>query len=99
MASHVVGLRMRAMIDAYNSGRDKEAADLHLEMLPLFKNLFITSNPVPVKTALKYAGITPGTSATSLSVCNGRRGCHYQPNTAELEFGLVRREGSNPNIG
>ena len=60
VASHVVGLRMRAMIDAYNSGRDKEAADLHLEMLPLFKNLFITSNPVPVKTALSMLGLPAG---------------------------------------
>lgn len=60
VASHIVGPRMRQMIDEYNNGKTKEAADLHLELLPLFKALFITSNPVPVKKALSMLGLPAG---------------------------------------
>lgn len=60
VASHIVGLRMREMIDAYNNGQTKSAADIHLELLPLFKALFITTNPVPVKKALSMMGLPAG---------------------------------------
>ena len=29
---------------------------MHLKMLPIFKDLFIDPNPVPVKTALAWRG-------------------------------------------
>ena len=64
VASHIVGKRMKAMIDAYASGRPAEAAKLHLELLPVFKGLFFcphrVPNPVPVKYALKAAGMDVG---------------------------------------
>lgn len=60
VASHVVGRKMREMIDSYLAGRVDEAAQIHLSLLPIFKDLFITSNPIPVKAALKLAGYDPG---------------------------------------
>ncbi len=30
-----------------------EARELHFKLLPLFNNLFIETNPIPVKTALR----------------------------------------------
>lgn len=60
VASHLVGNRIREMIDAYNNGQTKSAADIHLDLLPLFKVLFITSNPVPVKIALSMMGLPAG---------------------------------------
>jgi len=60
VAAHVVGLKMKAMIDAYLAGDYEKAANLHLKLLDIFNNLFITSNPVPVKAALNMMGMKVG---------------------------------------
>jgi 4-hydroxy-tetrahydrodipicolinate synthase len=56
VASHLVGDRLQQMIQAYESGQTRLATDLHLALLPLFKALFLTANPVPVKLALSLQG-------------------------------------------
>lgn len=56
VASHLVGTRIKAMIDAFESGSVQEALQIHLELYPLFKSMFITTNPIPVKTALAMLG-------------------------------------------
>lgn len=66
VASHVVGDQMQEMIKAYLSGDVKKAAALHLELFPVFKGLFITSNPVPVKAALNLKGIKVGSTRLPL---------------------------------
>ena len=60
VAAHVVGKPIRAMVDAYAAGKVEEAAALHKKLYPIFKSLFITSNPVPVKDALSQVGIGNG---------------------------------------
>lgn len=60
VASHVVGPRIRDMINAYTSGNTTLAAEIHMELFPVFKGLFITSNPVPVKTAMNLLGWQTG---------------------------------------
>ncbi|OGC07886.1 hypothetical protein A3F86_03080 [candidate division WOR-1 bacterium RIFCSPLOWO2_12_FULL_45_9] len=44
------------MVAAYHAGDVKKAAAIHLKLLPLFKVLFITANPAPVKYALELIG-------------------------------------------
>jgi 4-hydroxy-tetrahydrodipicolinate synthase len=56
VASHLVGRRIRAMIDAQLSGRNAEALGQHEQLLPLFRALFATTNPIPVKAALEASG-------------------------------------------
>ena len=56
VASHLVGLKIKEMIDQYLLGNVSVAARLHQELYPLIKALFITTNPVPVKTALNILG-------------------------------------------
>jgi 4-hydroxy-tetrahydrodipicolinate synthase len=56
VASHLVGDQLQAMIRAYESGQVKVATELHLKLLPLFKALFVTTNPSPVKAALALQG-------------------------------------------
>ncbi len=56
VASHVVGDALQEMVNAFLSGQVQEATRLHLKLLPLFKALFITSNPIPVKAALELLG-------------------------------------------
>ena len=45
-----------ALVRACESGDLKSAEKLHRKLLPLFKDLFIEPNPVPVKTALGWRG-------------------------------------------
>lgn len=60
VVGHLVGLRIREMINAYTSGNTKLATQIHLELFPIFKGMFITSNPVPVKAALNMRGMEVG---------------------------------------
>ncbi len=60
VASHVAGLLIKEMVDSYFSGRVDRAKELHLKLFPLFKVLFITTNPVPVKAAVNMIGIESG---------------------------------------
>lgn len=56
VASHLVGRRIKDMIEAFVQGKVATAAQINAELLPLTKALFITTNPVPVKLALKMVG-------------------------------------------
>jgi len=60
VASHVAGPQIRRMIDAFVEGRVDEAQAINCKLMPLFKALFITSNPIPVKAALKLCGFPVG---------------------------------------
>lgn len=61
VASHVAGPQMREMIDALIAGDHTTALSLHLKLLPLFKALFMTSNPIMVKDALAQCAFPVGT--------------------------------------
>ena len=60
VAGHLVGKEIKAMIDAFNEGNNKEATRLHYHLLPYFKNLFITANPIPVKYCMNRIGFECG---------------------------------------
>src|SRR5439155_2232990 len=56
VASNLFPAEIRALVHAYQSGDVKLAENLHRKLFPLFKDLFIEPNPVPVKTALGWRG-------------------------------------------
>ncbi len=56
VASHLVGKEIAEMVNAYQAGDVARAKEMHLKLLPLFKVLFITANPTPVKAALAMVG-------------------------------------------
>ena len=56
VAAHLVGRRMKEMIEAFASGKVETAEQINRELSPLFKALFITTNPIPVKAALNILG-------------------------------------------
>lgn len=60
VAAHVVGEKMQAMVQAYIQGDTARAAAIHRELFPVFKALFITTNPVPVKAALNMMNLPAG---------------------------------------
>ena len=45
------------MVDALVRGQIRKASQLHAEFYPLYKDLFIETNPVPVKAALAMMGL------------------------------------------
>lgn len=61
VASHLVGDHIQQMIQAFESGQVRTATQIHLQLTPLFKALFITTNPIPVKAALNIKGWQVGT--------------------------------------
>jgi 4-hydroxy-tetrahydrodipicolinate synthase len=56
VASNLFPAEVCALARACESGDLKSAEKLHRKLLPLFKDLFIEPNPVPVKTALGWRG-------------------------------------------
>lgn len=56
VASHLVGKQMQEMIEAYLKGNTRAAQEMHLTLYPLLKVLFCTTNPIPIKAALKLQG-------------------------------------------
>ena len=54
VASNLFPAEVVHLVQAFRAGDTKSALDMHLKMLPIFKDLFIEPNPVPVKTALAW---------------------------------------------
>ncbi|WP_232697094.1 4-hydroxy-tetrahydrodipicolinate synthase [Brevibacillus daliensis] len=60
VASHVVGLEMKEMVDAFLQGEQKKAASLHRKLMPVFEGVFAYPSPTPVKAALRKLGVDAG---------------------------------------
>ena len=56
VASNVIPRQVVQMVGAFAAGQPKAALEIHLKYYPLFKDLFIETNPVPVKAALAMLG-------------------------------------------
>jgi 4-hydroxy-tetrahydrodipicolinate synthase len=56
VASHVVGPRMARIAELVFAGDDVGARELDATLRALYKTLFITTNPIPVKEALNLLG-------------------------------------------
>lgn len=56
VASHVVGRELLSMVKACRQGEWDTARQIHFRLLPVFKAMFIDTNPIPVKTALALQG-------------------------------------------
>lgn len=57
VAANVMPAKVSAMCAAFAKGDLSEARKLHYELLPLFKGLFLETNPMPVKAALNRMGM------------------------------------------
>ena len=56
VASNVIPREVARMVRAFQAGRIGEAQKLHARYYPVFKDLFVETNPVPVKAALAMMG-------------------------------------------
>ena len=60
VASHLVGNHIKEMIEAFEEGDMNKAESIHRFLSPLYRALFLVSNPIPIKYALNYIGFQVG---------------------------------------
>lgn len=60
VASHIVGEKIQQMVKAFLDGKVEEATRIHLQLFPIFKALFMSTNPIPVKAAVRLIGFQVG---------------------------------------
>lgn len=57
VTSNLLPAEMVALQDAFDSGNFNKAKSLHQKLYPLFRDLFVESNPAPVKYAMAKQGL------------------------------------------
>jgi 4-hydroxy-tetrahydrodipicolinate synthase len=57
VASNIIPREVARMVKAFRGGDAAAARKIHERFYPLFKDLFIESNPIPVKAALAMMGV------------------------------------------
>ena len=70
VASHLVGPKLKKIIESFLEGKYAESLYLHESLQPLFKSLFATTNPIPVKAALQLIGWSVGPPRSPLVSLN-----------------------------
>jgi 4-hydroxy-tetrahydrodipicolinate synthase len=60
VVSHLTGMQIRNMIEAWRQHKTDEAAEIHRRLLPLVNAMFVLSNPIPMKYALNAIGFPVG---------------------------------------
>lgn len=60
VAAHLVGPRMKEMINAFLAGDKVKAEAINKELEDIFKVIFITTNPAPIKAAMNMLGFSCG---------------------------------------
>lgn len=78
VASNLFPGTMRRLVDASIEGRLREADELNQRLFPLFRDLFIESNPIPAKAAMAHMGLLQNELRLPLT-----------PMTATLQEGLI----------
>jgi 4-hydroxy-tetrahydrodipicolinate synthase len=58
--ANVAPRRTVEMVEAFRRGDLMRAQQLHYELAPLVRALFLETNPIPVKTAYKIMGLAAG---------------------------------------
>jgi 4-hydroxy-tetrahydrodipicolinate synthase len=58
VASNIIPREVSQMVSAFAKGDVTQARKLHLKYYPIFKDLFIETNPIPVKAALAMMNLT-----------------------------------------
>jgi 4-hydroxy-tetrahydrodipicolinate synthase len=72
VVSHLAGLQIRSMIEAYIEGRPAQAAEIHQNLLPLINAIMGTmANPMPLKHALNDVGFYVGNPRLPLMAPEG----------------------------
>jgi 4-hydroxy-tetrahydrodipicolinate synthase len=60
VVGHVVGVRLREMLDAYEAGDVQRAREIHYSLLPVYTGTFRTQGAILTKATLKLLGLPAG---------------------------------------
>jgi len=60
VAANVEPVRMAKLYEQYRKGDYRGALKTHYELSPLFRSMFIDTNPIPVKKAMELRGMAAG---------------------------------------
>ena len=69
VAGHIVGKELNELIQAFEKGDIERARELQAYLMPFLDAMFITTNPIPVKTAVRRLGLPAG--PFRLPMCEG----------------------------
>lgn len=56
VASNIIPAQIQSLVQCFLKGETAKSQEIHLRYYPLFHDLFIEPNPVPIKTALSQKG-------------------------------------------
>ncbi|WP_292520714.1 4-hydroxy-tetrahydrodipicolinate synthase [Methanoculleus sp.] len=73
VAANVDPGRMVQMYEAFRAGDLARADDLHYELAPLMRAMFIDTNPIPVKKAVELLGMAAGPVRLPLDELDGQK--------------------------
>lgn len=88
VASNLFPRSMVRIQRLFEEGKNREAFELHQRFYPLFRDLFIESNPVPIKSALSWVSENPATALCTLTV-RAPLAALTQNNQKKLEASLL----------
>lgn len=88
VASHLVGLQIKEMMNNLLAGRVKEAGDIHRHLLPLVNALFVVANPIPVKYCLNQVGFRVGAPRLPLVEPDERTAAQIKAGLKEYKIDL-----------
>lgn len=71
VASHVVGARMKQVVELWQEGRHDEARELGARLEDVYETFGITVNPIPVKAAMELLGFEVGAPRLPLVPATG----------------------------
>lgn len=87
VAAHLVSDRIQQMIQAFEQGNNQLATEIQLKLFPLYKILFATTNPIPVKSALNLQGWQVGGLRSPL--CELQLSLHEKLKTTLKDLSLL----------
>lgn len=85
--SNILPGKVEKLIDLTKKGKIEEARELHYELLPLCKGMFIETSPIPVKCALSMLGKCK--EIYRLPLCKGKESTREEVKKLLVEAGLL----------
>ena len=82
VASNVIPAEVEALVQSFLKGDIVKAQEIHTRYYPLFRDLFVEPNPVPIKTALASKGICSEDVRLPL--------CEMQPSNREILLNTLK---------
>lgn len=86
--ANIVPKDLKAIVTAYNAGDTVRARELHIKLFPLCRAMFLETNPIPVKTAMRLIGTLNG--EMRLPLCGMAEANEAKLKQALAAYGLLK---------